>query len=50
MLEISRYIHLNPVKSKMVEKPSEYRWSSYKMFIGEEEEKLMKKLKWRWVI
>jgi hypothetical protein len=27
-LEISRYIHLNPVRAKMVSLPEEYRWSS----------------------
>lgn len=29
LLEISRYIHLNPVKAKIVSKPCEYKWSSY---------------------
>ena len=41
MLETSRYIHLNPVKANMVEKPGEYKWSSYTMFIGKKEEKLI---------
>ncbi len=27
-LELSRYIHLNPVKAKVVERPEAYRWSS----------------------
>jgi len=26
--ELSRYIHLNPVRAKMVEKPDQYEWSS----------------------
>jgi hypothetical protein len=34
MLETSRYIHLNPIRAKMVKLPEEYRWSSYSMFIG----------------
>ncbi|MEG0371489.1 MAG: transposase [Clostridium sp.] len=34
MLETSRYIHLNPVKAKMVTLPEEYKYSSYDMFIG----------------
>lgn len=38
MLETSRYIHLNPVRAKMVEVPQEYKWSSYSMLIGEEDE------------
>jgi REP element-mobilizing transposase RayT len=31
---LSRYIHLNPVRAKMVESASEYPWSSYPFFIG----------------
>jgi REP element-mobilizing transposase RayT len=27
-LEVSRYIHLNPVRAKIVKHPDEYRWSS----------------------
>ncbi|AKA70859.1 transposase [Clostridium scatologenes] len=41
MLEASRYLHLNPVKANMVEKPEDYRWSSYSMYIGEKKEKLI---------
>jgi REP element-mobilizing transposase RayT len=32
--ELSRYIHLNPVRAKMVEIPEEYEWSSYRQYIG----------------
>lgn len=32
--ELSRYMHLNPVRAKMVAKPEEYRWSSYLDYIG----------------
>jgi REP element-mobilizing transposase RayT len=28
-LEVSRYIHLNPVRAGLVTRPEEYRWSSY---------------------
>jgi REP element-mobilizing transposase RayT len=28
-LEVSRYIHLNPVRAKMVVRPEQYPWSSY---------------------
>lgn len=35
---LSRYIHLNPVRAKMVEDPIEYKWSSYKYFIGKEKD------------
>lgn len=41
MLEASRYIHLNPVRAKIVEKPEAYEWSSYSMYIGKEKEKLI---------
>ena len=32
--ELSRYIHLNPVRANMVARPEEYRWSSYLDYIG----------------
>ncbi|BBO81236.1 hypothetical protein DSCO28_18020 [Desulfosarcina ovata subsp. sediminis] len=32
--ELSRYIHLNPVRAKMVETPEVYNWSSYSFYIG----------------
>lgn len=35
-LEVSRYIHLNPVKAEMAERPHEYNWSSYRGYIQEE--------------
>jgi len=31
---LSRYIHLNPVRAKMIDRPSDYLWSSYPAFIG----------------
>ncbi len=33
LLEVSRYIHLNPVKAAMVREPLEYEYSSYKHFV-----------------
>ena len=33
-LQTSRYIHLNPVKAKMVEFPIDYKWSSYGAYMG----------------
>ena len=41
MLETSRYIHLNPVKARMVETPDEYKWCSYLIYVGEQEEILL---------
>jgi hypothetical protein len=34
--ELSRYIHLNPVRAKMVPTPEEYAWTSYRFYIGKE--------------
>ena len=33
LLELSRYIHLNPVKANIVEKPENYSYSSYRSYI-----------------
>ena len=33
LLELTRYIHLNPVRAKMVEQPENYPWSSYHEYI-----------------
>lgn len=38
LLELSRYIHLNPVRAKIVQRPEDYRWSSYKDYTGEKGE------------
>lgn len=42
LLELSRYIHLNPVRAKMVKRPEEYRWSSYREVIGKAKQKWIK--------
>ena len=42
MLQTSRYIHLNPVRAKMVEDAQNYKWSSYRMYLGLEREELIK--------
>jgi len=34
LLELSRYIHLNPVRAGIVKDPKDYRWSSYGDYIG----------------
>lgn len=36
--ELSRYIHLNPVRAGLAKSPSEYQWSSYRHYVGEERE------------
>ena len=35
MLEVSRYIHLNPVKALMVREPLAYEYSSYALFVSD---------------
>jgi len=37
LLELCRYVVLNPVRAKMVEEPSEWKWSSYSITIGEQD-------------
>src|SRR4030066_1532561 len=32
--ELSRYIHLNPVRAGIVSKPEQYLWSSYQYYVG----------------
>ena len=39
-LQTSRYIHLNPVKARIVEHPEEYPWSSYVTMIGLGDDKI----------
>jgi len=41
LLELSRYIHLNPFRAKMVEKPEEYPYSSYSIFISNRKDNLV---------
>ena len=38
LLEVSRYIHLNPVKAQMVQTPIEYGYSSYAKYAGDDTE------------
>lgn len=40
-MDTSRYIHLNPVKAKMVIMPEQHKWGSYSMYIGKEREKII---------
>jgi len=34
LLEVSRYVHLNPVKAALVASPEAYLWSSYRRYVG----------------
>jgi putative transposase len=37
-LELSAYIHLNPVRGGLVKKPHQYPWSSYRFYVRDEKE------------
>jgi hypothetical protein len=34
LLSLIKYIHNNPIRAKLVERPHEYKWSSYNHYIG----------------
>lgn len=34
LFEVTRYVHLNPFRAKLVRHPVEYVWSSYRMYLG----------------
>lgn len=36
LINVSRYIHLNPVEANIVKKPIDYKWSSYREIINNE--------------
>ncbi|GAB6179465.1 transposase [Desulfotomaculum defluvii] len=40
LLQISKYIHLNPVRANIEPSPDLYRWSSYKVYVGEHQDEL----------
>lgn len=37
LINVMRYIHNNPVKAKMVLRAADYKWSSYRAYIGEKD-------------
>lgn len=41
LLELSRYLHLNPVRANMAQKPEEYPYSSYKSFVNSNTENMV---------
>jgi len=50
LLELSRYIHLNPVRAGITEKPESYRYSSYRAYLFPKEEALIfRELLWSMV-
>ncbi|MBI5049029.1 MAG: transposase [Deltaproteobacteria bacterium] len=38
LLVLIKYIHHNPVRAKMVERPDEYEWSSYRHYVQRQEQ------------
>ncbi len=36
LLELTRYIHLNPVRANMVQSPEDYPWSGHRAYLGRE--------------
>jgi putative transposase len=36
LLELVRYIHLNPVRAKVVKRPGDWQWSGHKEYLGKE--------------
>lgn len=48
LLQLSRYLHLNPVVAKLVERPEQYEWSSYSSFIREG--KQLGWVEYRWLL
>ena len=43
LLQVSRYIHLNPVESHMTSFPEEYAWSSYRSYLESHTHSFLKK-------
>ncbi|MGH7771356.1 MAG: REP-associated tyrosine transposase [Candidatus Binatia bacterium] len=35
LVELVRYLHLNPVRARMVRNPSDYPWSSHRAYVGD---------------
>ncbi len=50
LLEVSRYIHLNPVRAGIVQKPEDYALSSYRSYLLPKEETIVsRELIWRMI-
>lgn len=41
LIHLSRYIHLNPVTGHLVEKPEDYPYSSYRIYLKKEKSKIV---------
>lgn len=43
LLELIKYIHMNPVKAEIVKNPESHKWTSHREYLGKENEKWLKK-------
>jgi len=43
LLEVSRYVHLNPVRAGLLKHPKNYKWSSYSIYINGSEDNFIEK-------
>lgn len=41
LLEVSKYIHLNPVKAGVTSKPGDYKWSSYHSYMNTDDQSFL---------
>ncbi len=46
LTHLSRYIHQNPLRAKMVESLEEYKWSSYPAFVGKTKRPVWLEINW----
>ncbi len=43
LLNLVRYVHLNPVRARLVKVPHEYRWSSHNEYLSEDNKSFVEK-------
>ncbi len=48
LLQLSRYVHLNPVRANIMEKPESYEWSSYPGYVRKNKE--VKWVDYSWIL
>ena len=46
LLELSRYVHLNPLRAKIINKTKDYKWSSYGGYIRKKEVNNLNNYNW----
>jgi len=42
LMQVSRYIHLNPVKANLVKRPEDWEFSSYLNYIGQKNDSIVR--------